>query len=164
MTHDPAVFPDRKNQPPSRVRHAGIVVQDLERQLIFYRDLLGLEEQRRMEEYGPFVDGLMGIADVRVTTCKLGCPGEQGGTQLELLAFQSPDLLEAPSQAVNRPGLTHIAFTVADLGDLADRMQKAGVIFNAPPAISPDGKAMVAYCRDFEGNFVELVELRPSES
>jgi len=142
--------------PTARLRHAGIVVDDLHRALAFYRDLLGLPVVAHMEESGPVLDAILGLTAVRVTTIKLG---EPPGPLVELLHFEEPASPPRLPGATHVPGLRHVAFTVADLDGLHEKMTAAGVGFLAPPQCSADGRVKVTYCRDFEGNFVELVEV-----
>ncbi|HSV29481.1 MAG TPA: VOC family protein [Candidatus Omnitrophota bacterium] len=141
------------------VRHAGIVVEDLEAMLAFYVDGLGLAVAARADESGAFVEGLLGLPGVRVTTVKL--TGDDGPTLVELLCYRHPAPPPRRPLATNTPGPTHVAFTVSGLDSLHARLAAAGIAFNAQPRLSPDGRAKVAYCRDPEGNFVELVEMMP---
>lgn len=139
------------------LRHVGIVVRDLDRALGFYRDLLGFQEARAMDEHGPFLDAILGLQGARVRTVKLQAPA--GGAQVELLAFEQPAIEIAPSPSLYRSGPTHIAVTVEDIDDLYERMHSAGVEFTTVPRASPDGRARVTFCRDPDGTYVELVEL-----
>lgn len=143
------------------LRHVGIVVEDLQRSLVFYRDLLGLVVQQSADEKGAFIDALLAMENVRVTTVKLSAP--EGPTLLELLKFDDPVAKAGPIRPVFGMGLTHVAFTVRDLDKTWRSLCVAGIRFNAPPQISLDGNAKVAYCQDFEGNFVELVEQMPPQ-
>jgi catechol 2,3-dioxygenase-like lactoylglutathione lyase family enzyme len=139
------------------VRHAGIVVEDLDRALRFYRDLLGLRVVRTMEESGAYLDRMLGLTDARVTTVKLAA--DDGPMQVELLRFTSHvdgDVSKPPLYAV---GPSHVAFTVGDLDRAYKELSEAGVPFNAPPQLSPDGYAKVTYCYDPDGTAVELVEV-----
>ena len=138
-------------------RHAGIVVQDLERSLHFYCDLLGLKVLRAMEEEGAYLDNMLGMKGVRVTTVKL--TGDQGGAGLELLYFHAPRTPVAPVRGLVELGPSHVAFTVADLDATFARLTAAGVQFNAPPQLAPDGLAKVTFCRDPDGTPIELVEM-----
>jgi catechol 2,3-dioxygenase-like lactoylglutathione lyase family enzyme len=71
------------------IRHAGLVVADLEQSLNFWCDTMGFVVSRQMEESGPHIDAMMGLKDVRVTTAKLAAPD---CNLLELLCFHShPD-------------------------------------------------------------------------
>jgi catechol 2,3-dioxygenase-like lactoylglutathione lyase family enzyme len=138
------------------VRHIGIVVRDLDRSLAFYRDLLGLEIVRQMDERGPFLDAILAMNGAKVRTVKLAAPGD--GVQIELLAFSepAPQIADAPNLA--RVGPTHVAFTVEDLDGLHRRLAAAGTQFTTEPQTSPDGRAKVTFCRDPDGTALELVE------
>ncbi|HWY61200.1 MAG TPA: VOC family protein [Rhizomicrobium sp.] len=137
------------------LRHAGIVVSDLDRALYFYCDLLGLTLARRMQESGPFVSSILGMENVEVETAKLA--GEDG-SQLELLAFIQPVADLAPPPSLIRRGPTHIALTVRNLDSLYARMAAQGVNFTTAPRVSVDGGAKVTFCRDPDGTYLELVE------
>ena len=65
-----------------KLRHFGITVSSLEESLNFYRDLLGLEVVREMDEAGDHIDNFSALEDVRVRTIKLK---DSGGQMLELL-------------------------------------------------------------------------------
>lgn len=149
-----------RNRPVRAVRHAGIVVRDLERALAFYCGRLGFMVANRALEEGPFIATLLGLPGVRVETAKLSLP--DGEAQLELLFFHHPPGLEASPPAVfHRFGPTHIALRVTDISRLYQSLTAAGIRFLAPPALAPGGRATVAFCFDPEGNPLELVEPHP---
>jgi catechol 2,3-dioxygenase-like lactoylglutathione lyase family enzyme len=138
------------------VRHAGIVVENLNRETAFYCDVLGLKEHSRMEESGPFIETLIGQKGARLTTVKLSALS--GGTLIELIKFHMPETDPRPIISVKTLGLTHIALTVVDLRNLKSEMEASGAVFINEPLISPDGRVLAAYCRDPENNLLELVE------
>lgn len=144
------------------LRHCGIVVADLEVALRFYRDLLGLKVVKQADETGVFLDNMLELQDVRVTTVKMSA--DEGPTLVELLMFTSHPQSSASDKLLCALGPTHIAFTVQDLDEVHRRLEGAGVRFNAPPQLSPDGYAKVTFCRDFEGNPIELVEVLEKQS
>ena len=137
------------------LRHTGIVVADLDGALKFWRDVMGFRVVRQMDESGLFIDRLLGLEDVRVTTSKLAGPDDM---LVELLHFHShgdePRWRGTPFST----GLTHLAFTVTDLDRLAVELIEAGATFIAPPQLSPDGLVKVAYVSGPEGLLLELVE------
>jgi catechol 2,3-dioxygenase-like lactoylglutathione lyase family enzyme len=139
------------------LRHAGIVVTDLERALHFYCDLLGLKVLKSMEEKGVYLDNMLGHSGVLVTTVKLAAG--KGSAVLELLHFKSPVTPAAQTRGLFDLGPTHVAFTVEDLDTIFERLARAGVPFNAPPQLSPDGLAKVTFCHDPDGTPLELVEM-----
>jgi len=142
--------------PVTHIRHFGIVVRNLERSLAFYRDLLGMEVSHRKEEKGPYLDTLLGVKNGEILTVKLSAGA--GTTLLELIEFNSPRDSAPRRLEVNSVGPTHIALTVGDLGRLAAALKKTGTRFLSEPIASPDGKVKLVFCRDPDGNLVELVE------
>lgn len=139
------------------LRHSGVVVSDLEKSLWFYRDLLGFKVTIRADESGTFIEQILGLKNLTVTTVKMTPPDGLG--LLELLCFHPP--YTAPltaTKSVNTNGWTHIALTVKNLDVLHGELCKVGINFISPPALSPNGKVKVAFCRDPEGNFLELVQ------
>jgi catechol 2,3-dioxygenase-like lactoylglutathione lyase family enzyme len=139
------------------LRHAGIVVSELKRSLHFYCDLLGLTILRSMEEKGAYLDNMLGHKDVRVTTIKLAAG--TGSANLELLHFKSPSTPDAHRRGLFELGPSHVAFTVKDLDATFEKLTRAGVPFNVPPQLAPDGLAKVTFCLDPDGTYIELVEI-----
>lgn len=138
------------------VRHTGIVVTDMEKALVFYRDLLGLKVAKDFKEEGDYIDSISGLSGVRLWMVKLTA---DNGTMVELLQY-----LSHPREARDNPqicdiGCSHIAFTVDDIDKKYARLSKNGVRFNCPPYISPDGYAKVTFCHDPDGTSIELVEV-----
>ena len=143
------------------VRHFGIVVSDMERSLRFYRDLLGLKVVREMEESGEYIDNMLSLQNGRVTTVKMSA--DIGSTLVELLEFKSHPRQPHGDHEVCSVGPSHVAFTVDNLDAVYRRLSQAGVPFNAPPQLSPDGYAKVTFCKDPDGTPIELVEVLEAE-
>lgn len=140
------------------LRHVGIVVSDLPKMTAFYRDLFGFSQEKRALEFGNFIDTILGAPGVRVTTVKLTSPN---GGMIELLHFESPRTADGAAEShrtLFSAGLTHIALTVKNIDRLYEQLSRDGTKFVAPPAVSVDGRAKVAFCRDPEENYLELVE------
>ena len=137
-----------------RLRHCGLVVADIEKSIEFYTQMLGFKIEKDNLETGPFIDSICKLNNTRVRTVKMSL---EGTIALELLHFSSH---EKPKnrQDITSPGFTHLALTVNDLDNLYDNLFVNGLEFNSIPSISPDGKAKVVFCRDPEGNLLELVE------
>jgi catechol 2,3-dioxygenase-like lactoylglutathione lyase family enzyme len=140
----------------SSIRHVGIVVSDLEKSLFFYKNLLGFSIVKTAQERGPFIDRILALDGVEVTTIKMSAL--DGTTQLELLRFKSPAPDSCTRHQVNSPGPTHIALTVHDIENLSRYLSLHSVPFLSEPVMSPDGGAKVAFCTDPDGTLIELVE------
>lgn len=138
------------------VRHVGLVVVDLQAALHFWCDILGFSVVKQVDEFGPHLDAILGLKDVRLTTAKLAAPD---GNVIELLQYHThPDNTSWQGQPYST-GFTHIAMAVKDLDLAYSTLSAAGVTFNAPPQLTPDGYAKVTYCKGPEGVLLEFVEV-----
>ncbi len=137
------------------IRHTGIVVANLEESLLFYRDILGFQIVKQMEETGSYIDNISSLQNVKVTTVKMISPSNQ---LIELLKYHSHPARQNMYE-IFRIGPSHIAFTVDDIDFEYRRLKDKGVQFNSPPQLSPDGYAKVTFCRAPEGTLIELVEV-----
>ncbi len=137
-----------------RMRHIGIVVRDLKKAIRFYKDIVGLRIEKEALESGEYIDTVLGLKGVSVRTVKMSF-GDSN--MIELLCFRL-----RTGNTVNRDicgrGYSHIAFTVDDVDLEYRQLRQKGIRFVSSPQVSPDGKARVVFCRDPEGNFIELVE------
>ena len=137
------------------IRHTGIVVIDLEASIQFYRDVLGFQIAKQMEEEGDYIDNVLSLKNVKVTTVKMIC---LSGQMIELLKYHSHPS-EPWTREIHEIGITHIAFTVDDLNMAYERLKEKGIQLNSPPQLSPDGYAKITFCRAPEGTLIELVEV-----
>jgi catechol 2,3-dioxygenase-like lactoylglutathione lyase family enzyme len=146
-----------------RIDHVNFVVADMAAAIAFYRDLLGMRLSKQATISGGWIDKVTGLADVVADVAFLEAPS---GPSIELLRYRSPEgARPAGLGQPNTLGLRHIAFRVTDLDGLVASMQAAGVTFFAPPQQVPavqvdyiDQRKRLAYCRDPEGNLLELCE------
>lgn len=144
----------------SSIRHAGIVVRDIDRSLEFYSGILGLELYRReIEEPGEFIDRLVGIDNVKLEWAKVIIPS---GGLIELLQYHShPDPeVNTPPQVYpsNKLGCSHVCLTVDNLSELYGKLIKNGYVCNSEPLLSANGKVKILYCHDPDGVVLELIE------
>lgn len=138
------------------VRHVGISVIDIERAISFYVNLLGFKIVKDAIEKGDYIDNFSGVKNICVRTVKMS---DGNGGMIELLKYMSHDYGKINRVNVIDSGISHFALTVENLDDLYIKMVLGGVTFNAPPQFSPDGYAKVTFCKDPDGNLIELVEV-----
>ena len=137
-------------------RHIGIAVTNMKKSLHFYRDLLGLEIVREMDESGEYIDNMLSLNNVNVKTVKMSA--NNGVTLIELLEFKSHPK-ENKQREIYDIGASHVAFTVENLNEMYEYLLNLGVKFNAPPQTSPDKFAKIAFCKDPDGTPIELVQI-----
>lgn len=136
-------------------RHAGIVTQNIEELILFYKNALGFSIKKDVLETGEFVSSICGLSNIKVRTVKMSL---NDNIVLELLDFKNVDNSCNSERNITDKGYTHMALTVSNLDKLYSSMLKEGVHFTTKPLISPDGNAKVTFCKDPDGNLLELVE------
>jgi catechol 2,3-dioxygenase-like lactoylglutathione lyase family enzyme len=139
-----------------KVRHTGIVVQNLDRVANFYRSL-GFVDDNHAIEQGDFIDKVTGLKEVNLEWIKLKA---SDGYILELLQYKShPETSKITYQKSNKLGCSHLAFGVDDIEKTCKLIDKMGGSIVNSPALSDDNKVKVAYCHDIEGVLMEIVEV-----
>ena len=137
-------------------RHTGIVVQDMEKSLHFWRDVMGLKITVDFREKGAFIDTVQGLSGVDLRMIKLTAPD---GSMIELLQDAAHPMPAAKQNRLCDRGIRHVAFTVADIETSWTRLNEAGCEVLSAPVASPDGKVRLFFARDPEGNLMELVQM-----
>lgn len=135
------------------IDHVGISVSSLDRALAFYRDTIGMQvvADGVLDERYDAITGLTGVK------C-WGVMLKLGAMHIELFQFASPTPKHNdPNRPVSDQGITHVAFTVADIDREYDRLVAAGVSFHCAPQEFPSGNR-ATYGRGPDGNVFELLE------
>ena len=119
------------------IHHVSLIVNDTNRALKFYCDVLGLPQAERPD---------------------LGFPGAwlQVGEvqQIHLLELENPYAqVELPEHGGRD---RHAAFSITELDALAERLAADGVAYR----MSSSGRKAL-FCRDPDGNTLEFIESRP---
>lgn len=132
------------------LRHSGIVVFDIERAIKFYQTYFGFKLISKKILSGDYVETLFNTKDIKLTYAKMRAKGDR--TLLELWHFWKP--IDQGS------GLNHISLTVKDLDSLYKKLKtEEKLTFFSEPTLSPENNAKVCFCRDTEGNLIELCEI-----
>ena len=139
-----------------RYLHTMVRVRDIDESLHFYCDLLGMKEQRRIENEGGRFTLVFLNADEDAERAE-----RERSPQLEL-TYNWPDENgegETPSQGSRNWG--HLAFVVDDIYETCQRLMDGGVTINRPPR---DGH--MAFVKSPDGISIELLqkgESKPKE-
>ena len=131
-----------------KLLHTRYRLNDLERSVKFYKEVLGLEEVRRHKS-------------------------PRGSELAFLKAPESEELIElcyfpdaGPVQV--QPDLTHLAFEVDSLEEFARHLSSLGLKYSDGPTMRPDGSGGIAFIDAPEGYEIELIQMskqvRSSES
>lgn len=144
----------------SDLHHLGITVSDIERSIVFYRDLLGLTLVGRRAkvdaDYVALQTGYEGV-ELSVASFKVSPESNQSLEVVEYLNHAG-----APSQpATNRPGSSHLCLLVTDLPACYEDLKQNGVRFKSEPVritAGPNKGGLVVYFFDPDGYNLELFQ------
>ena len=126
----------------TRLLHTRYRLNDLERSVTFYRQVLGLEEVRRHKS-------------------------PRGSELVFLKAPQSEETIELchfpnSGPVVVQSDLTHVAFEVESLAAFGEHLGRLGLKYSDGPHYKSDGSGGFAFIDAPEGYEVELIERRPA--
>ena len=143
-----------------------ISVNDLERSVAFYRDVLGFVPVSEREVAGDAYEHLYGVFGLRVRVARL----RLGDEAIELTAFLTPRGRPLPADSrSNDRWFQHIAIIVSDIDKAYARLREFKVEqASSGPQLLPDwnpnaGGIQAYYFRDPDGNFLEILQFPPSK-
>ena len=116
------------------LHHASVIVADLKRSLVFYRDLLGMQVDAARPDLG-FDGAWLAV----------------GSQQIHLLELSNPDPVSGRPAHGGRD--RHFALTICSLDALRQALDAAGVAYT----LSKSGRRAL-FCRDPDGNALEFIE------
>jgi catechol 2,3-dioxygenase-like lactoylglutathione lyase family enzyme len=148
-------------QPIVEVDAVGITVDDMDRALAFYQDVLGFEKLDENEVHGDAYEHLTGVFGLRLRTARL----RLGGEEIELLEYLAPRGRPMPVDArSNDKSFQHIAIITGDM-DKAYAHLRAHKVRHAStgPQTLPDwnpnaGGIKAFYFKDPDDNVLEILE------
>ncbi|HUI06096.1 MAG TPA: VOC family protein [Verrucomicrobiae bacterium] len=119
-----------------KLLHTRYRVNDLEKAVAFYRDVLGLKETERFKS--PRGSELVFLK------------APEGGEEIELCCYPASGPVQVPVD------LTHLAFEVDDLEAFARQLEKKGVKLSDGPTQAPG--MIFAFVDAPEGYEIELIQ------
>jgi len=123
---------------PLRIMHTCLNVMDLERSIAFYQDLLGLKLTRRFE--------------VKENNAEIAFLEDSDKNAIELTHWRDK------KQLVEGDNFDHIALGVKHLKETIERLRGQGVTIAMEPFTLKGGTHQIAFIKDPDGNWLELIE------
>jgi catechol 2,3-dioxygenase-like lactoylglutathione lyase family enzyme len=138
--------------------HSAIVVEDLDRSLSFYTELLGFRVGGRSLNTGVEQDRLDGLNGCVVDVVGLA-PADVPTPHVELLHYRRPPG-RAPSADVRTTDIasTRQVHRVDDLDGLVGRLEEAGAAFVSPGIVTFGNGERAASVRDPDGHMIMLTQ------
>lgn len=118
-----------------RLHHVSLIIEDLDRSLAFYQEVLGLEVDPARPDLG-------------YPGAWLTLPGQQ---QVHLMQLVNPDKDSTRPEHGGRD--YHVAFAVSSIAQISESLNDLGIPFTQ----SKSGRKAL-FCRDPDGNALEFIE------
>jgi catechol 2,3-dioxygenase-like lactoylglutathione lyase family enzyme len=135
--------------------NVGIVVEDLEATIAFFREL-GLELEGQFTVEGEWAGRVTGLGDQRVEVAMMRTP--DGHSRLELSRFLDPAVIADHRTApVNALGYLRVMFAVDDLDDTLARLGELGAEV-VGDVVNYQDVYRLCYIRGPEGVLIGLAE------
>jgi len=133
-----------------RFRHCGVLSSNLKRSIAFYEQL-GLKVVKQEKLKGLWVDALFSVRNANITYVKMQFESEcNRAPMFELHYWQNPK--------IRREGFHHVSFTVDNIYETYNKLEKKNVDFLSPPLVDEFGINTLCFCIDPDKNLIELVE------
>lgn len=146
------------------MHHIGLTVADIERSIVFYRDVLGMSLLRRRPQVdNDYVAQQTGYHGVVLNVASFGIA--EGSPTLELVQYMTHGGSPALA-ATNQPGISHLCLTVSDLQSAYEDLRVRGVRFRTAPVritAGPNIGGLVVYFEDPDGYTLELFQPPPAK-
>src|SRR5918911_1117534 len=138
-----------------RMDNVGIVVEDLDATIEFFREL-GLELEGRAMVEGEWAGRVTGLGDQRVEIAMMRTPDGHG--RLELSRFLAPRVVADHRNApVNALGYLRVMFTVENIDETLARLRKCGAQL-VGDVVQYEEAYRLCYIRGPEGLLLGLAE------
>ena len=139
-----------------RMDNMGIVVEDLEAMIAFFR-VLGLELEGKAMIEGEWAGRVTGLGSQRVEVAMMRTP--DGHSRLELSRFLDPPVVADHRTApVNSLGYLRVMFVVDDLDDTLERLRGHGAELVSSEVVQYEDSYRLCYIRGPEGLLIGLAQ------
>ena len=139
-----------------RMDNVGIVVEDLDATIAFFREL-GLELEGRAMVEGEWAGRVTGLGDQRVEIAMMRTP--DGHSRLELSRFLAPRVVADHQNApVNALGYLRVMFAVDDIDETLARLRKHGAELVSSEVVQYEDAYRLCYIRGPEGLLIGLAQ------
>jgi catechol 2,3-dioxygenase-like lactoylglutathione lyase family enzyme len=139
-----------------RMDNVGIVVEDLDATIEFFREL-GLELEGRAMVEGEWAGRVTGLGDQRVEIAMMRTP--DGHSRLELSRFLAPRVVADHRNApVNALGYLRVMFAVDDIDETLARLRKHGAELVSSEVVQYEDAYRLCYIRGPEGLLIGLAQ------
>ena len=135
--------------------HVGISVRDLDKTVLFFKDVMGMEEEYRTINQGERISRVVGVENAYMDVCVL----RKGTVRIELLEYKNETAKSIVKyQSQDEPGLVHVAFLVDDVDTEYERLKSLGYEGYALPMVARENGPKITYIKGPDNVIIELFQ------
>ena len=143
--------------------HTGFTVSNIERSLVFWRDVLGFELSHRAHHTDDLASEVTGVPDAEISIAVL----KGYGHKIELLEYHAPPDRKLVYLRPCDVGSVHVALLVDNLDAVLSAIVGSGWKTAGKPQTlksGPNAGKRVIYVRDPDGTTIEFMQPPPQSS
>jgi catechol 2,3-dioxygenase-like lactoylglutathione lyase family enzyme len=139
--------------------HVCLVINDLDKELHFYRDLLGFSIIDNETREGTETGASLGLPTAKYRIFRAVAPSND--FFIQLVQFEIPiSEHKQKKNALSDCGFNHIGIEVDDVDAIYSLLNKSNIEIISPPVILEKTGTKLFYARDPEGNTIEFFKLK----
>ncbi|UCB45547.1 MAG: VOC family protein [Spirochaetota bacterium] len=138
------------------LNHVSVGVEDLEKSVKFYTEIMGMEIDYRAYHEGDKISKVVGVDNAVLDICVV----KKGPCCIELIEYKNKAMRYREHKRQNEPGLIHISFFVTDVDEEYDKIQSLGYESFSPPMVTRENGPKICYFKGPDNVIIELYEKR----
>lgn len=140
----------------TKLRHVGIVVEDITKTVITFKKLFGLKVKSNIiKSSGPYISNLIGFKRAVIKTAILKIEDDN---RIEIIEYVKPKMLKKKISP-NNLGVSHIALTVSSMKKFVNKAKKFKIKLIGEPMLNTDRSVKVVYAIINNEIICEVVEV-----
>ncbi len=138
------------------LNHIGLSVEDLERSVKFYTEVMGMEIDYRAYHEGDAISEVVGVENAVLNVCVV----KKGACRIELIEYKDREQKPHEYKRQNVPGLIHISFAVSSVDEAYERIKGFGYRAYSDPMVTRENGPKICYVKGPDNVILELYEKR----
>ena len=136
------------------MNHVGLSVENLEKSVEFYTEVMGMEVDYYAHHEGKPISDVVGVENVVLDICMV----KKGEARLELIEYK--DRAQGPNRykPQNEPGLVHISFAVSSVDEEYGKIKALGYEAYSDPMVTRENGPKICYVKGPDNVIFELYE------
>jgi len=136
------------------MNHVGLSVENLEKSVEFYTEVLGMEVDYHAHHEGKPISDVVGLEHAVLEICMV----KKGEARLELIEYKDREPKPGRYKPQNEPGLIHISFAVSSVDEEYRKIKALGYEAYSDPMVTRKNGPKICYVKGPDSVIFELYE------